>query len=66
MSVATLSRDVSQERVRVGLNRYEQQTVMLKDLLQLQTSLAETTYKYSESLLAYWTARAELEKAMGE
>ena len=66
LSVATLSRDVSQERVRVGLNRYEQQTVMLKDLLQLQTSLAETTYKYSESLLAYWTARAELEKAMGE
>jgi outer membrane protein TolC len=66
LRVATLSRDVSQERVRVGLNRYEQQSVMLKDLLQLQTSLAETSYKYSESLLAYWTARAELEKAMGE
>ena len=66
LRVATLSRDVSQERVRVGLDRYEQQAVMLKDLLQLQTSLAETSYKYSESLLAYWTARAELEKAMGE
>jgi outer membrane protein len=66
LRVATLSRDVSQERVRVGLDRYEQQSVMLKDLLQLQTSLAETSYKYSESLLAYWTARAELEKAMGE
>jgi outer membrane protein TolC len=66
LRVATLSRDVSQERVRVGLNRYEQQAVMLTDLLQLQTSLAETSYKYSESLLGYWTARAELEKAMGE
>ena len=66
LRVATLSRDVSQERVRVGLNRYEQKAVMLKDLLQLQTSLAENSYKYSESLLAYWTARAELEKAMGE
>jgi outer membrane protein len=66
LRVATLSRDVSQERVRVGLDRYEQPAVMLKDLLQLQTSLAETSYKYSESLLAYWTARAELEKAMGE
>lgn len=66
LRVATLSRDVAQERVRVGLNRYEQQAVMLKDVLQLQTSLAESSYKYLESLLAYWTARAELEKAMGE
>ena len=66
LRVTTLARDVAQERVRVGLNRYEQQAVILKDVLQLQTSLAETSYKYSESLLAYWTARAELEKAMGE
>ena len=66
LRVARLSRDVAQERVRVGLNRYEQRAVMLKDVLQLQTSLAETSYKYQESLLAYWTARAELEKAMGE
>ena len=66
LRVATLSRDVAQERVRVGLNRYEQQAVMMKDVLQLQTSLAETRYKYQETLLAYWTARAELEKAMGE
>ena len=66
LRVARLSRDVAQERVRVGLNRYEQRAVMLKDVLQLQTSLAETSYKYQESLLAFWTARAELEKAMGE
>jgi outer membrane protein TolC len=66
LRVTTLSRDVSQERVRVGLNRYEQKAVTLKDLLQLQTSLAENSYKYLESLLAYWTARADLEKAMGE
>jgi outer membrane protein TolC len=66
LRVATLSRDVAQERVRVGLNRYEEKSVMLKDVLQLQTSLAETSYKYLESLFAYWTARAELEKAMGE
>ena len=66
LRVTTLSREVAQERVRVGLNRYEQRAVMLKDVLQLQTSLAETTYKYQEALLAYWTARAELEKAMGQ
>jgi outer membrane protein TolC len=66
LRVTTLSRGVAEERVRVGLNRYEEKAVLLKDLLQLQTSLAESSYKYLESLLAYWTARAELEKAMGE
>lgn len=66
LRVAALSRDVAAERVRVGLNRLEQRAVMMKDVLQLQTSLAEARYKYQESLLAYWTARAELEKAMGE
>jgi outer membrane protein TolC len=66
LRVTALSRDVAQERVRVGLNRYEEKAVTLKDVLQLQTTLAENSHKYLESLLAYWTARADLEKAMGE
>jgi outer membrane protein TolC len=66
LRVATLGRDVAQEKVRVGLDRYQQKAVLLKDVLQLQTSLAESSYKYQESLLDFWSARAELEKAMGE
>jgi outer membrane protein len=66
LKVASLARDVVQEKVRVGLDRYQEKAVLLKDVLQLQTSLAESRYKYQESLLAFWSARAELEKAMGE
>jgi len=66
LRVASLTRDVAQEKVRVGLDRYQQKTVLLKDLLQLQTSLAESRHKYQESLLAFWSTRAELEKAIGE
>jgi outer membrane protein TolC len=66
LRVTSLARDVAQEKVRVGLDRYQQKAVLLKDVLQLQTSLAESRYKYQESLLAFWSARAELEKAMGE
>ena len=66
LRVAGLTREMAQERLRVGLSRYEQQAVLLKDVLQLQTSLAESRYKYQESLLSFWTARAELEKAIGE
>lgn len=66
LKVATLANQVAQEKVRVGLDRYGQKAVLLKDVLQLQTSLAESRYKYQESLLTFWSARAELEKAMGE
>jgi outer membrane protein len=66
LKVTNLSRGVAEERVRVGLNRYEEKAVQMKDVLQLQTNLAEASYKYLESLLAYGTAKADLEKAMGE
>ena len=66
LKVTNLSRELAQERVRVGLNKYEEHAVQMKDVLQLQTNLAEASYKYLESLLAYGTAKADLEKAMGE
>jgi len=64
--VAKLALDADQEKVRVAANRYEQNQVLLKDVLQLRTSLAEKTYKYQEGLATFWTARADLEKATGE
>jgi outer membrane protein len=66
LKVANLALAADQEKVRVALNRYEQRSVLLKDVLQLKASLADTTYKYQETLLSFWTARADLEKASGE
>ena len=66
LHVAELDLDAAREKVRVGLDKYEAKTILLKDLLQLKASLAERTYKYEESLLSYWTARADLENAIGE
>ena len=66
LQVANLALEADQEKVRVALNRYEQKAVLLKDVLQLRASLAEKTYQYQESLLSFWTARADLEKASGE
>jgi hypothetical protein len=34
--------------------------------LQSQASLAETNHSYQQAILGYWTAKAELEKAIGE
>ena len=66
LHVADLELDADREKVRVALNKYDAKAILLKDLLQMKASLAEKTYNYQESLLTYWTARADLEKAIGE
>jgi outer membrane protein TolC len=66
LRVAELELDADREKVRVALNKYDANAVLLKDVLQMKASLAEKTYKYQESLLSFWTARADLEKAIGE
>jgi outer membrane protein len=66
LRVANLDLAADQEKVRVALDKYEQNSVLLKDVLQLKASLAEKTYKYQENLMSFWSARADLEKACGE
>ena len=66
MEVASLSLAAEQEKLRVALNKYEQQALLLKDVMQLRASVSEKTYKYQEASLAFWSARADLEKASGQ
>jgi outer membrane protein TolC len=66
LSVAELGRELAQERLRITSDRYKQEVVLLKDVLQQQATLAEANHQYSQSLAAYWIANAELEKALGE
>jgi len=66
LHVAELELDSDREKVRVALNKYDSNGILLKDVLQMKASLAEKTYRYQESLLAFWTARADLEKSIGE
>ncbi len=66
LRVAELARDSAIEKLRVATNQYSDRAVQLKDLLQQQASMAEAQYKHRESLLAFWTARADLERTIGE
>jgi outer membrane protein TolC len=66
LHVADLELNADREKVRVALDKYNANAMLFKDVLQLKASLAEKTYKYQESLLNFWTARADLEKAIGE
>jgi outer membrane protein len=64
--VNKLAQEVAREKVRLAMDKYTQQTALLQDVLQAQAHLADADAKYQEGLLALWTARADLEKALGE
>ena len=64
--VAEVSRDSARERLRVVKNRYAEQMVLLKETLEAQATVAEANHSYRQAVLAFWMAKAEFEKALGE
>jgi outer membrane protein TolC len=66
LRVAKLAENSAKENLRVSTGQYKYQAAMLSDVLQSQASLAESTNEYQQALLAFWTAKAEFEKAVGE
>ena len=66
LAVAESARGSEQERLRNQTDAYAQQAILLSALLQQQASLATTEDEYRQALLAFWTARADFEKALGE
>ena len=64
--VAKLAENSAKENLRVRTGQYKYEAVMLSDVLQSQASLAEATHELQQALLAFWTAKAEFEKAVGE
>lgn len=65
LAVSRLSQESSIEKLRVVGNRYKLQASLLSDVLNAQTALAEADDQYQQALLAFWSARADFEKAVG-
>jgi outer membrane protein len=66
LNVARLSQETAKENLRVAMDEYKQKTVLLKSVLQDETSLAESNRQYEDALLSFWKAKADFEKAIGE
>ena len=54
------------EQVRVVSNQYKEQAALLNDFLQTQAESSEKNFQYQQALSSYWSALAELRKAIGE
>jgi len=65
LRVARLGQETARENMRVSINKYKLVATLLSDVLQTQATLANEDYEYQKALLAFWTAKAEYEKAIG-
>jgi outer membrane protein TolC len=64
--VAMLSQAASRDKLRVLMNQYEQQSILLQDVLDAETELARANSEYTRAVLSVWKAQAELDHAIGE
>ncbi|HEX7286976.1 MAG TPA: TolC family protein [Candidatus Angelobacter sp.] len=64
--VTQLNAEAAQERLRVVTNQFEERAALAKDVLDAQNKVADAQHKQQEALLAYWKAKADFVKAMGE
>ena len=65
LRVARLSQDAEREALRITQSRYRFEAALLTEVLQSQATLADANNQYQQALLSFWTAKAELEKAIG-
>jgi outer membrane protein len=66
IAVAQAEREAAQQRLREITNKYEQQAVLLSDVLRQQSAAASAGDDYQQALLGFWMAKSEFEKALGE
>jgi len=66
IDVSILDQNAARENLRVVMNKYKVDATLLQDVLKAESRLEDANSKYQKAVLDYWTARVELEKALGE
>jgi outer membrane protein len=66
VKAARTRHEAAAEQFRTTSYQYREKAALIKDLLQTQAQSAETEYKYQEALSSYWSALADLRRAVGE
>jgi outer membrane protein TolC len=66
LRIAMLSQDTAAEAMRVVSNSYKVSAALLKDVLQSEAAVAQADDQYQQALLAFWIAKSEFDKSLGE
>lgn len=62
LDVVKTAQNAAREKVRIASERHAQDTALMKELMEAQSSLAETDYQYQQALSSYMSARADFDK----
>jgi len=65
LEVQTAERDAEHEKLRVVMNRYAQNSMVLSDVLQQQSSLSAADTQYQQAVANVWIARSDFNRALG-
>src|SRR5215469_9317011 len=66
LTVSEAALAAANEKLREVNDKFKQSAVLLRDVLDQQAAVATAQNEYEESLLAFWSAKASFEKALGE
>ncbi|HZO51690.1 MAG TPA: TolC family protein [Bryobacteraceae bacterium] len=66
LTAARAGQESTRESVRLARVRLRNEAVLMKDVLEAQADLALANERTQKAHAAYWSARADLEKAIGE
>jgi outer membrane protein TolC len=66
VSVAKLAQRAAREKFRETTHQYAQKTALYRDVLQQQATVQSADAQYLQAVAAFWTAKANLDKAIGE
>jgi outer membrane protein TolC len=63
LDVVKTAQNAAREKVRIAGERRSQDTALPRELMEAQSSLAETDYQYRQALASYMSALADFDKA---
>lgn len=66
LKVAQLAQDAESQKLQVVLEQYKQNAVLLSSVEQERATMAQLAAQYQQALDAFWAARANFEKSLGE
>lgn len=66
LAATQATRDAEAEKLRNQMDAYSRQVMLLSDLLQQQSAVANAGDQYRQSLLGFWAVRADFERALGK
>jgi outer membrane protein TolC len=66
VSVAKVAQDAAREKLGETTSQYAQKTTLFREVLQQQAAAEGADAQYVQAIAAFWTAKANLDKAIGQ